>query len=810
MRRFLRWLLLTLAVVVVAVAGGAWWLLRASLPQLDGAVQLEGAAAPVTVERDARGTVTITGASRADVGYGLGVAHAQDRYFQMDLARRLAAGELSEVFGEAALAQDRNARLFRFRRVARRIVENFSPDERLVLDAYVRGVNDGLAGLRSRPWEYWLLGEVPRPWCDEDTVLVVHTMWWRLQHEDFAAENRRIAFNEALQASLGAAGAAQVMGFLFPAGTEWDAPIDAVRSADAIAAAAAIPGTDVIDLRTSSPPSTGHRLGTGKVRPAAAGSNNWALAGRLSASGAALVANDMHLSLDVPAIWYRARLRVTGEERELNGVTLAGTPVLVAGSNGRVAWGFTNSYGDWLDLRWTNCDAKAGTFLALDGQMQAFNVARERIRITGRPPERMEVRSGPEGVLFAQRRLASGIEQCQLATWLAAVPEATNLRSLQMERAASAAQAIALAPEVGIPQQNLVVGDSTGTIGWTILGRVPRTTGPLRAASTEFLGAAEQPRIVDPADGRVWTANARTVADAMERALSDDESASASGYDLGARAGQIRDGLRALQAGATPRDMLRVQLDDRAVFLARWQRLLLDVLDAPAVGDHARRNEFRQLVKDWTARADVDAVGYRLVRTYRATVERAVWDMVSGAVLNDQPEPLFPPPQFEGPLWQLVTTRPAHWLTPEHADWRKFLLAQVDATLTTLAADCKALPQCTWGERRPVAVRHPLSGALSFAAPLIDMPTLRLAGDHDMPRVQDGNFGASERFAVSPGYEADGYLQVAGGQSGHPLSPFFSAGFSDWAEGKPTPFLPGPTAHKLTISPLPSPDSATP
>jgi penicillin amidase len=152
-------------------------------------------------------------------------------------------------------------------------------------------------------------------------------------------------------------------------------------------------------------------------------------------------------------------------------------------------------------------------------------------------------------------------------------------------------------------------------------------------------------------------------------------------------------------------------------------------------------------------------------------------------------------------LWELVSTRSPEKLAGSFGSWRELLLAQVDATVSQLAAHCGELARCTWGRHEVVRIRHPLSGALPFLAWLFDMPTLELPGDHDMPRVQDGAFGASERFAVSPGHEAQGYLHIPGGQSGHPLSPYYRAGFAAWAEGKPLPFLPGSVQHRLTLQP---------
>ena len=251
----------------------------------------------------------------------------------------------------------------------------------------------------------------------------------------------------------------------------------------------------------------------------------------------------------------------------------------------------------------------------------------------------------------------------------------------------------------------------------------------------------------------------------------------------------------------TPADMLGIQLDDRALFLSRWRTLLLGVLDPETVLDHPGRAEFRRLVEDWDARAGVDSVGYRLVRAYHDRTQQAVWNMILAGLRLPAEEGSAPPAQFEGPLWQLIGTQPLHLLARAYPDWPAFLRAQVDVTLADLGGRCPELAYCTWGARNVVRIRHPLSAALPWLASFLDMPTLELPGDHDMPRVQDGATGASERFAVSPGHESEGYLHLPGGQSGHPLSPYYRAGFIEWARGEPLPFLPGPAEHALTLTP---------
>ena len=779
------------AVLVLAALGTVYGLLRASLPQLDGRARLPGLGAPVSIARDALGVPTIEAADRVDLAYGTGFVHAQDRFFQMDLARRHPAGELAELFGPVALDHDRETRLFRFRAVAREVVAAGTREQRAVLAAYTRGVNAGLASLAGRPWEYWVLGQPPSPWRAEDTMLVAYSIWWDMQSNDLHRELLRREINLRLGGAACAAGWKCALGFLYPAGTEWDAPVGPVALA---AAAAPVPDAAVLDVRQVNPVPAA----TVPAVPASgAGSNSWAVAGTLTASGAALIANDMHLGQRVPTVWYRARLRIAAHDGtpglDLNGVTLPGIPALIAGSNGHIAWGFTNSYGNWFDVVPGPCAASR--------EGPPLQVVQEEIRVHGAPSVDLEIRTGPLGVLW---RTDPVTQRCWFVDWLAQLPQATNLNLMELEHVSSVLEALELAPRIGMPHQNAVIGDAQGHIGWTIFGRIPEETGAGRVrAATPWTTAADHPRILDPPLGRLWTANARVATDPRQlQLIGGDVTSLGAVYSLGARAGQIRDDLMALSTPATPADMLRIQLDDRAVFLSRWRTLLLTLLDAGALQGHPQRAEFRQLIERWNAKASVDSVGYRLLRAWHERTQQAVWGMLLGALSVPTDDTSWPPQQFEGPLWQLVTTRPLHLLAKEYVDWPEFPRAQVDATIAELAASCPQLARCTWGAHNTVRIRHPLSRALPELSWLIDMRTLELPGDRDMPRVQiDSIEGASERFAVSPGHESEGYLHLPGGQSGHPLSPFYRAGFMEWARGEALPLLPGPAQHTLTLAP---------
>ncbi len=819
--------LIVLAVVILTPLAVVHGMLAASLPKIDGSASALGLRTGVTISRDTLGTPTVEAGNRADLAFGTGYAHAQDRFFQMDLSRRLAAGELSELFGAVALENDKKTRSLRFRALAQQALADAPPEQRAILEAYAQGVNAGLASLTSRPFEYWLLQAKPAPWRPEDVALVSYAMWWDLQEESIKRATIRRAIDNRLGGSTCEHGWKCALTFFYPRGTSWDSPNSASEIGPNASVPIRVPTPDELNVRgpPTAPASSAHsqtltcnlfeRASERNARhcrdssvPHAQivhraerftpGSNGWVVSGKLTSTGSALVSSDMHLNLRVPIVWYRARLKM-GNSLDITGITLPGAPVVVAGSNGQIAWGFTNSYGDYTDVTLVPCTAVDNNSVRTASETISLTSVPETIHVKGGADVAFLVQSGPGGVLYDAQPNRG---RCVFARWLASVRGATNFNILALENAASVAQALDLAPTIGIPHQNLNVGDRRGHIGWTILGRIPTSAGEDRlTGNVPWTTDANHPRLLDPPAGRIWTANARPIEDPVaETVIGGDEAALGADYDLGARAHQIHDDLVAIGTPATAADMLRIQLDDRAVFLTRWQNLLVGLLDDQALQGHPQRAELKRIVADWRARASTDSVGYRLVRTFHRATQDAVWEMFLAALKIDAPDAPAPP-QFEGALWEVVTSKPMHLLPASFPDWREFLLTQVDDTLATLGKECPELARCTWGERRRVTIRHPLSRALPFLSPLLDMPIVELPGDSDMPRVQNVSFGASERFSVSPGHETLGYLQIPGGQSGHPLSPFYRRGFSDWAEGKPTPFLPGRSEHELEIRP---------
>lgn len=788
--RPLRWLLLSLVLLFVVGASGVTWFLNGSLAPLEGEQLLPGLSGEVEVERDAQGIPTITAGNRADTAYALGVLHAQERFFQMDLLRRNSAGELSGLVGADAIGHDTKIRAHQFRKRAERAAAELSVNEAKMLNAYTRGVNVGLNALSTRPFEYLLLQAKPAPWQPADSLLVLFSMYMDLQ----PIWNQRERSLAVLRDSL----ADDWYRFLTPEGGEWDSPVHGER----YRWDAQMPLQPLSELQK---PAQLAQTDWAYRDAIEVGSNNWSVSGDRSASGVAMVANDMHLGLSVPNIWYRASWYLD-DGRRVTGATLPGAPSMVVGSNQHIAWGFTNSNGDYHDNIALKTSEDGSKYLTEDG-WEAFTLHQEFVAVKGGEAVELEVRTTRWGPIIGEDHHG----QVLAMRWVAHDPQGANLDSMLMENADNIYEAMDIAAGAGMPGQNLNVVDHLGNQAWTIMGRLPRRVGftetgvsPLAVNDWSggelkwdgYLESGEYPRIVNPEHGRIWTANARIVSDDLL------DTVGRGGYALGARQQQIEDGLFAREQHKEA-DFLDIALDDRAQFLERWQQLLLSsIADEPAL------RELKQYVNEWEGRASATSVGYLAVKRFR---EQVIDNTIGGVFRqiearhkgtgNDVFWPGWVDNYLEYPVWALVSQQPRDHIPADHTDWSSFLTAMAELTLEKLTAEGNALSEQTWGKANALTVRHPLSQAVPFLARWLDMPAEPMPGDTYMPRVQSRSGGASERMIVSPGREEQGIFHMATGQSGHFLSPYFDYGHRDWVEGKASAFLPGETQWRMTLRP---------
>jgi len=795
--------LLLISLLVLASLGT--WIysqIESALPILDGKRTLLGLEYTAIVERDVQGIVTIKAKARNDIAVATGFIHAQERFFQMDLLRRNSAGELASLFGEKALSHDKKVRRHRFRERARLIVSQLPSEDLALLKAYTRGVNQGIDHLKSPPFEYLLLQHEPVAWQEEDTVLTVLSMYMDLQYD--AGDRERTLGN--IKSALGD----DVFQFLNPKGSIWDAAIDGSQFAPSVMPTRAWPSasseytaqaSSLLSAETSAkaPSASISNNYQGEEFP---GSNNWAVSGSLSNTGSAIVANDMHLGVRVPNTWFRATFEYQTNNNtpvKVTGVTLPGTPNIIAGSNGNIAWGFTNSYGDWSDVIILDTNENESQYLTPNGY-QDFIEHKQIIAIKGQAAVEITIKETIWGPVIG----TNSQQQLLAYRWVAHDTQAVNLRHTQLEKATNVDEAFLIATQAGIPAQNLVVGDKDGNIGWTVMGAIPKKSSnfgetPTHWANGEnhwqgYLTAGEYPKVKNPTNNRLWTANTRVVGGDMLKKLGNG------GYALGARAQQIRDGLL-VKEQFSEQELLAIALDDRALFLKRWQTFLLEqVLTESAIELHPAWQEVKSIISQDNLCACVDSVAYRLVNNFRLNIRHDVFGLLNENLtqLDDNFSFRTIRHQIEIPLWQMINEQPENFLWLEQSSWQGVF----EQALTTTIADMtqnQVLAKATWGQQNTSTIGHPISKAIPFIGRWLDMPATPLPGDSYMPRVQGRSFGASERMIVSPGHEESGILHMPTSQAGHPWSPYYGMGHKDWEQGNPSPFLPGETKYTLTL-----------
>lgn len=760
-------IIITLIKIIVALVfvgiAGVYGYLRMSLPYLDDERQTTGVTHKTLIERDALGTAIITVKNRLDASYALGFAHGQDRYFQMDLLRRSAAGELSEIVGKVALKVDKANRFHQFRQRAKAIFEASPDDQKALLDVYAQGVNDAFATLGAQPFEYTLTGGKPSPWLPEDSLLVSFSMYLDLQHNQV---KRDLTLTE-IERTFGT----DMVAFLVQT-SHYQAALD---GSELPAYDGGIPAL----------PSQTEALAYQEIEePLDIGSNNWAVTGSLTKTGHAMLSDDMHLSLRVPVIWYRAQLNYEqhGKKHQVTGVSLPGTPAVVVGTNGHVAWGFTNANLDNVD--WVRLDEDTETTVITE-QIKTLNGT-----------EAFDIEMSHYGPV----KTVAGIKYA--LAWVAHQPYAVDLDLSQMEQVTDVHEAMAASETFGMPVQNMMLADSKGNAAWKATGAVTARPTPsyvaIDEASYSELWSEDDPKtpfVLNPKHGRLWTGNSRVIS------ANDMPRYGDGGYALGARAVQIRDRMFE-ETEFDEQTFYRIQLDNEARFLSDWHQLLTNTLKA---SEKAYSEELAALAS-WQRCACSDSVGYTLARRYRSTVIDLLMAPIENQ-LKDEGLSLSPALRHVEPgVWQILKQQPQSWLPAGHANWQDFLDDAYRLTRQKLAynhqdGDGSSLEGLAWGEVNALSVKHPFSSSIPFVGDLLNMPQYPGFGDSFMPAVQGPQFGASQRIFVQPGLEEKAILTVPGGQSGHPLSKYYKAGFSEYAEHKSTPLLPGEIAHRIVLQP---------
>ena len=764
-------------------------LLGRRLPRTSGTIRLEGPDRPLRIRRDGWGIPHIDAASEADAWFGLGFCQAQDRTFQLELLLRVGRGTLAALVGEGGLAADRMSRRLGFNHLASAQVELLDPDVRRGADAYVRGVNQGLAhGLRRRPHEFVLLRAKPTPWLITDVLAFAGLQSFALgANWDTELARLKILSEDGPDALL-------ALDQAYPAGHPLTLPV----------AAAAGPALSRLADDLSS---------FVAAAPSAGASNNWAIAGSRTASGRPLLANDPHLAPRLPAPWYLAHLRCPAWE--VAGASFVGGPAFPIAHSGHAAWGITAGMTDQADL-FIEQIGPDGASVRESGGFVACEVREELIAVRGGPRVTERVLVTRRGPIVSPFLDGSPAALSLSAVWLRPLPIRGLLTCLAARDFETFRANFAAWPG---PALNIVYADVGGHIGYQLVGQLPRRrrghgTLPLPGWlegvgwEDELVPFAEMPSTLDPEAGFVASANNRPAADGEGPFLGVDwmdgyrqariieELAARSDWDVAACAG--------------------LQLD---VTSLPWRRVRDTALGLP-VGDADGRLAI-ELLGAWDGGLAVDSAAASVFELWLAEMAQRIARVKAPAswryALGEGFGGIVPLTMFHaGSAAQTVerfSAQPDGWF---EGGWPAEAADALSAAVRQLRTEHGPDPAAwAWGRLRTLTLRHPV-GDQRLLTDAFNIGPVPMGGDSTTP-LQAAN-GPLRPFG-NPGYvpntravidladvEASRW-SLAGGQSGNPMSPHYRDLFALWHRGDSVPIpwseenVAADTVETLYISP---------
>lgn len=777
MKRFLaRASLALLGVLLAAAAGTVAWLYT-SLPKTAGTVEIAGLTAPIEIVRDAKGVPHIFAASEADGWYALGYVHAQDRLWQMELMRRLGAGRLSEVVGPRALPSDRFMRVLGLNHAVEEQWHGFDAPTRAAVEAYAAGVNAWMEGRTGAlPIEFLVFRHSPEPWQPTDSLLWAKLMGLRL------SGNWR---TELLRAKLLRSLPRERVAELWPPYPA-DGPLTVAGDLGQLDLGQLdlgqidLASLDLDRLVAALPPDTTPDLSPG-------GSNAWAVAGSRTVSGKPLLANDPHLGFSAPILWYLARIETP--DFAVAGATVAGVPFVVLGHNRHLAWGLTTTQSDLQDLFVERTSAGDPAAYDTPDGPRPYVVREERIAVAGAPDEVLKVRETRHGPVLSDvlEDVPRGQVIALSATFL--LPDDRTPQALRyLNKAADWDQVVVAMRDFHAPQQNLMVADDKGTIGFIAPGRVPvRRSGTGWTLSPGWSGAADWaglipfdalPRAVDPPNGRLFNANNSIVPPGYAYFIGED-------WAPPHRAQRIAkvldtDGSHDAEAAA------RLQLDNVSPAVADLMASLANVEPESAAARRAL-----DLLRAWGGNFDRHRPEPLIFAAWMRDLTRRIF----ADELGDRFPEFW---NFRPVLLKSVLGGRDHWCDDIRTQRTESCAGLAAASLTGVVAEFaeiakRDMADWRWGDEHPAIFDHPTLGGVPLVGGWANLLIEADGGDETLNR---GGMRFDDKNAPYAGIHGAGFrgvydladlqasrLMIATGQSGNPLSSHYGDLLRDWRDG---------------------------
>ena len=772
----LAYVLLGIVALAVVALLGARAYLRSAEPDPARGAALAGLSDPVEVWRDSLGVPHLWAENERDLFRAVGYVHAQDRLWQMELFRRVADGRMAEVLGEKLVDTDRFLRTVGMGRAAAENERLLDPESRALLQAYADGVN---AWIRDHPGalppEFVVLRFRPEPWTIRNTLSIAKIMAWDLAEWEVGLDLQRAADSVGAELARDLYPAYPEWGVrILGADAEWKGKGSRLPAAPAPARPApAAPRVSGIPVPRIPPLAAFLLDGVSAARA----SNSWVIGGERTRSGKPILANDMHLALRAPSLWYLGALHGGGVN--VTGMMIPGTPVVVAGHTDRVAWGYTNAMVDDVDFFVEEVDPRDSTRYRTPAGWEPFRVRHDTIRVKGADPVVQRVRSTRHGPVLSdvEKQRAGG--RVLAMRWTAHDPSVEFRALIGMNRARSTEEFLRALRDFRTPHQNVVFADADGTIGYWMGGRVPvRRSGngllPVPGWTGEgewvrYLDWEEHPHVLNPREGFIVTANNRQVGPEYPFHVT-------SGWYGPYRAMRIREMVEAGSA-LTAADVARQQMDVRDAHALRY--LPHAVRAAEAAGDTAAV----RLLRGWNGEARMDSRAAPLFYVWYEVLRRKVGeDEYRGGRMY------FPRHAMD----RLLEGGASRWVD-DVSTAKTETLEELSAGAMREAAG--AVAGRTWGELHLTRMEHPLGvvSALDRALGLNVGPfpnrgspnTVNVApyGGSALPYVS--GYGASQRHVVDMGdVDGAGGFVIPTGQSGLPFSRHYQDQTPLWREGR--------------------------
>jgi penicillin amidase len=817
LRTILRFLVWTFLIIAVVAGGTAWWFGYRPLPQLDGSISLPGLQKEVTVERDNWGVPHIRASSLEDAVEAQGYVIAQDRLWQLDLMRRASRGQLSEIVGPLALKSDKQFRTFGFSRAAERDYAAMDKDSRALMEAYARGVNRFIdQHQKSLPLEFSLLKYKPQPWQPTDSLVIAGYMYQTLTNTWEGKLDR-----SKVEARVGADRSKELYAVDAPMDhfvigdpdvpndgsqasradpdddDDDDMPTDTILKASARSSDSVRKPETYADITSALWPSIqGYLEETQSEIRKGLGSNNWVVSGAHTATGKPILANDTHLELSIPPIWYEIHLSAPGFNAE--GFTLPGAPLIVIGHNDHIAWGFTNNGADVQDLYIEKLNPAAPDEYLVNGKWTKAQVFDEAIRIKGQPDEHLNIVVTRHGPVVHQEG-----DKVYALRWTALEPGGLGNAYNWLSTARNWHEFRDIMKRVWGPGQNAVYADTEGNIGYIMAARVPiRKKGhgeiPVPGDTddyewTGYIPFDQLPQALNPDSGLIVTANARVVGPNYKPYLTDR-------WEEPYRTARIYDLLHD-KIDLRPIDMLKVETDTYSFPHA----FLADQMSSAAKTVQPKDPRARKLVdglKDWNGIADADSA----LVSFLVMARRAALDLILEPYLGkDTNLYAWRSTVF---LQKVLTDRSAKWLPPSYKNYDELLAATADRAVTMLAEQTKSdrVKDWQWKDLNSLDMLHPL-GRDGFLKHLLSITGKPQSGTNYSVRAATKRHGPSMRFIANLANWDESILLIPAGESGQVGSSHYTDQFSYWYEGKPivAPYSDAAEAkarkHTLTLKP---------